>query len=115
MTTKKSFKRSEPALAFISGAEEEASRPPKAKSTSKPAKKATATAPKSPKAKPTTKDREGAPEGYKLAPQYIETKSKRVQLLIQPSLYDAVKAKATSLGISTNEAISEALKAYTEA
>lgn len=114
MTSKKSFKRSEPALAFITGAEEEASRPPKAKSTSKPATKK-ATAPKSPKAKPTTKDREGAPEGYKLAPQYIETKSKRVQLLIQPSLYDAVKAKASSLGISTNEAISEALKAYTEA
>ena len=36
--TKKSFKRSEPALAFISGAEEE-KRPPKAKATSKPATK----------------------------------------------------------------------------
>lgn len=110
MTSKKSFKRSEPTLAFISGTSEEKAtpRPPKAKSTPK-------TAPKSPKAKPTTKDREGAPEGYKLAPQYIETKSKRVQLLIQPSLYEAVKAKAFSLGISTNEAISEALKAYTEA
>ena len=105
--TKKSFKRSEPALAFISGATEE-------KSTPKPPKK-TATKPKSPKAKPTTKDRETAPEGYKLAPQYIETKSKRVQLLLQPSVYEAVKAKASSLGISTNEAISEALKAYTEA
>ncbi len=110
MTPKKSFKRSEPALAFISEASEEkaTSRPPKAKSTPK-------TAPKSPKAKPSTKDRERAPEGYKLAPQYIETKSKRVQLLIQPSVYEAVKAKASSLGISTNEAISEALKAYTEA
>lgn len=110
MSTKKSFKRSEPALAFISGASEEKAtpRPPKAKSTPK-------TAPKSPKAKPSTKDRERAPEGYKLAPQYIETKSKRVQLLIQPSLYEAVKAKASSLGISINEAISEALKAYTEA
>ena len=113
--TKKSFKRSEPALAFISGAEEE-KRPPKAKPTSKPAtKKATATAPKAPKAKPTTKDRKTAPEGYKIAPQYVELKTKRVQLLVQPSLYEAVKAKASSLGISTNEAISEALKAYTEA
>jgi len=111
--TKKSFKRSEPALAFISGAEEE-KRPPKAKATSKPATKK-ATAPKSPKAKPTTKDRETAPEGYKIAPQYVELKTKRVQLLVQPSLYEAVKAKASSLGISTNEAISEALKAYTEA
>jgi len=114
MTSKKSFKRSEPALAFITGAEEEASRPPKAKATS-PKTEKKKDAPKAPKAKPSTKDRERAPEGYKLAPQYIETKTKRVQLLIQPSLYDAVKAKATSLGISTNEAISEALKAYTEA
>ena len=104
---KKSFKRSEPALAFISGASEE-------KSTPKPPKK-TATNPKSPKSKPTTSEHKPAPEGYKLAPQYIETKSKRVQLLIQPSVYEAVKAKASSLGISTNEAINEALKAYTEA
>ena len=78
MTSKKSFKRSEPALAFISGAEEE-KRPPKAKSTSNPATKK-ATAPKSPKAKPTTKDGERAPEGYRLAPAYIENKTKRVRL-----------------------------------
>jgi hypothetical protein len=103
MTAKKSFKRSEPALAFISGAEE----------TSRPPKK-TASKPKSPKAKPTARGGETAPEGYKLAPQYIETKSRRVQALIQPSVYEAVKAKASSLGISTNEAINEALKAYTE-
>lgn len=107
--SKKTFKRTEPALAFISDTSEE-KRPPKAKPTSKKA-----TAPKSPKAKATTKDGEKAPEGYKLAPQYIETKSKRVQLLVQPSLYEAVKAKASSLGISTNEAFNEALRQYTEA
>lgn len=100
MSTKKTFKRSEPALAFISGASEEKPTP----------KKKTA-----PRAKPTTKAKEEAPEGYKVAPQYIETKSRRVQALIQPSLYEAVKAKASSLGISTNEAINEALRAYTEA
>lgn len=97
MTTKKSFKRSEPALAFISGASEEKTAPKK-------------TAPKS-----SSKGKETAPEGYKLAPQYVETKSRRVQALIQPSVYEAVKAKASSLGISTNEAINEALRAYTEA
>lgn len=98
--TKKSFKRSEPALAFISGAEEKpekSSKPPKAKP-----------------ATPSPKKRE-APEGFKIAPEYIETKSRRVQALIQPSVYEAVKAKAFSLGISTNEAINEALRAYTEA
>lgn len=55
-----------------------------------------------------------APEGYKPNPEYIETKSKRVQLLVQPSVYEAVKAKAKARGISTNEAINEALIEYTE-
>lgn len=55
-----------------------------------------------------------APEGYKLNPEYIETKSKRVQLLVQPSVYEEVKAKAKAKGISTNEAINEALREYTE-
>ena len=106
---KKTFKRTDPNLTFISGAEEE-KRPPKAKPTSKKDKTS-----EHPKAKARTKDGEKAPEGYKLAPQYIELKTKRVQLLVQPSLYEAVKAKASSLGISTNEAISEALRQYTEA
>ena len=52
--------------------------------------------------------------GYKSNPEYVETKSKRVQLLVQPSLYEAVKAKAKAEGISTNEAIGEALRKYTE-
>lgn len=43
-----------------------------------------------------------------------ESKSRRVQLLMQPSLYEAVRAKADSLGISVNEAISEAVRAYTK-
>lgn len=55
-----------------------------------------------------------APEGYKINPEFIETKSKRVQLLVQPSVYEAVKAKAKAEGISTNEAINEALRKYTE-
>ena len=54
------------------------------------------------------------PKGYKPNPDFIETKSKRVQVLVQPSVYDKVKAKAEAKGISTNEAINEALKKYTE-
>lgn len=54
-----------------------------------------------------------APEGYKINPAYIETKSKRVQILIQPSVYDSLKAKAKDEGISTNEAINEAIRRYT--
>ena len=68
---------------------------------------------KTEEATPTTGTRK-APAGYKPNPEYIETKSKRVQLLVQPSVYEAVKAKAKAEGISTNEAINEALRAYTE-
>lgn len=44
-----------------------------------------------------------APEGYKLNPLYVEVKSKRVQLVLQPSLYERVKAAAVKEGISFNE------------
>lgn len=54
------------------------------------------------------------PEGYKANPEYIETKSRRVQLLIQPSVYDALKARAQAEGVSVNEVINTALKKYTE-
>ena len=54
------------------------------------------------------------PTGYKLNPAYIETKSKRVQLLVQPSIIDAVARIADRKGISRNEAINEALKQYAE-
>jgi len=96
MTTKKSFKRSNPTLDFIgSASEEKTAQPPK-------------------KAKATSKGKTPAPEGYRLNPEYIETKSRRVQALVQPSVYEAVKAKAKALGISTNEAINEAMRQYTE-
>ena len=96
MTTKKSFKRSNPTLAFIdSDIEEKTAQPPK-------------------KAKATSSGKTSAPEGYRLNPEYIETKSRRVQALVQPSVYEAVKAKAKALGISTNEAINEAMRQYTE-
>lgn len=45
------------------------------------------------------------PEGYKANPKYIETKSKRVQLLMQPSLYERVKMQADESGLSVNECI----------
>ena len=54
------------------------------------------------------------PSGYKPNPAFIETKSKRVQLLVQPSVFDAVDRIARARGISRNEVINEALKQYTE-
>ena len=55
-----------------------------------------------------------APAGYKPNPEFIETKSRRVQALVHPSVYEAVKAKAQAEGISTNEAINNALRKYIE-
>ena len=46
-----------------------------------------------------------APTGYKPNPEYIETKSKRVQILVQPSLYADAKAVCEELGISLNDFI----------
>lgn len=42
-------------------------------------------------------------DGYKLNPLYVEKKTKRVQLVLQPSLYDKVKAAADADGVSFNE------------
>lgn len=50
-----------------------------------------------------------APEGYKLNPLYIETKSKRLQLLIQPSLHEKLKARAKAEGTSVNDIVNTIL------
>lgn len=46
----------------------------------------------------------------KRAPQGGETKSRRLQLLLTPSLYEAVKERAEAEGLSVNETISELLQ-----
>ena len=54
------------------------------------------------------------PAGYKKDPSYIETRSKRVQLLLQPSVVDEVKSKAQANNISMNELFNIAIKEYLE-
>ena len=54
--------------------------------------------------------KETAPEGYKVNPEYIEKKSRRVQLLMQPSLYDLLKTRAVEEGTSVNNLIHELLE-----
>lgn len=56
------------------------------------------------------KEPDTAPEGYKVNPLYIEKKSRRLQLLLQPSLYDLIKDKADSEGTSVNNLIHEILE-----
>ena len=51
-------------------------------------------------------------EGYK--PAYVEVKSKRVQLVFQPSIYERAKAKATEQGLSLNEYIHRLIDADTK-
>lgn len=54
-----------------------------------------------------------APQARRAQPQYDEeTKSRRLQLLLQPSLYDELRAKAAQEHISVNEMISIILKDY---
>lgn len=51
-----------------------------------------------------------APDGYKVNPLYIETKSKRLQLLIQPSLLEKLKGKAKADGRSVNDLVHSILE-----
>lgn len=55
-----------------------------------------------------------APEGYKINPEYIEKKTRRVQLLMKPSLYEQVKARADETGDSVNEYIHTILEQVIE-
>ena len=54
------------------------------------------------------------PEGYKINPLYVETKRRRLQLVMQPSLYEKVKARANQQKISVNEYIHRVLAAATK-
>ena len=53
-----------------------------------------------------------APIGYK--PAYIEVKSKRVQLVFQPSIYNKAKIRAAEKGLSLNEYIHRLIDADTK-
>lgn len=44
-----------------------------------------------------------APDGYKVNPLYIEKRSKRIQLVMQPSIYERAKEKAEQNGKSFND------------
>ena len=44
-----------------------------------------------------------APEGFKVDPRFIEKKTRRLQLLLRPSLFERLKARAEAEGLSVNE------------
>lgn len=102
--SKKSFTDANPAMAFISTAKEQEefalTQPTKeeleAKLDPEPLKKVS----------------NGVP--MKKNPEYLETKSKRVQMLMQPSLYNSIKERAEKEGVSVNEMMHEILKTNVE-
>lgn len=58
---------------------------------------------------------EQVPDGYKPNREFHEAKSKRVQILITPSLYDKLKMKSKITGVSVNEIINVAIDRITKA
>lgn len=57
---------------------------------------------------------EKTPEGYKLNPLYVETKTRRLQLALQPSLFDRVKMEADKSELSVNEYVHRILDKATK-
>lgn len=92
MATKKKTFMDNPALAFISADPDAEEREPQA-----------------PEISP-----ERPPEGFKRNPLYVETKSRRLQLVLQPSLYNRVKAGAAASGLSVNEYVHQILEKATK-
>ena len=91
MAKSKSFKDQidNPALQFISV-------PPQDQPEEAPKKKVT-DAPKPPK-------------GYKINYEYVETRSRRAQFLLQPSVYARLQEEAKAQGISVNELVNNIIK-----
>ena len=102
--SKKSFADANPAMAFISTATEQENF-----SLTQPTKEELE-AKLDPK--PLNKVSNGVP--MKKNPEYLETKSKRVQMLMQPSLYNSIKEEAEKEGISVNEMMHTILKNHVE-
>jgi len=69
--------------------------------------------PEAPTEQPPQIEQRKPPEGYKLNPLYLETKSKRLQLLVQPSLLNKVKAQAKARGSSVNDYVHSILEEAT--
>ena len=57
---------------------------------------------------------ENIPEGYKINPKYVEKKTKRLNLLVKPSLYDSFKQKSDKSNISFNELVGIAMEKFME-
>lgn len=93
---KKTFKNN-PALQFISTPAPASDSEPEALSTFE-------------NEQPPKPNKQTVPEGMKINPLYIEKRSKRAQLVIQPSVYEKAKELAKSRGISFNDLVHSLLE-----
>lgn len=98
MAKAKNFK-STPVTQIIQGAEQ---------NIGKTQVKAEAEAPK--KTTPQAAREEKIPDGYKLNPEYIEKRTRRVQIILQPSIYKAAKKIADKRKVSFNDLIHSLLE-----
>lgn len=105
MTTKKSFTQSSPAMAYINIPEGEVE--DKVNEAEADTTKTTT------KAKPRAKSSKQVRPKVMITPKDAETKSRRVQILLQPSVYEAVKQLAEDNNTSVNDTINTILKANT--
>ena len=99
--SKKSFVAGNPALQFISEHKEETVTPA-VKEPTEPVKEKVDIAAAS--------RAEAVPEGFKPNPLYIEKKTRRLQMLMQPSLHAKVKEAADEAGLSVNDYIHRVLE-----
>ena len=63
-----------------------------------------------PAEKPKTPGTVAAPDGYRVDYGIVETKSRRVKLLMQPSLHTRLKEAAAEQGVSFNDYVHKALE-----
>lgn len=95
--------RNDPALAFVSAADDTAGNLPDQQQAAG-----------LPDAEALAPMKHGAPpKGYRLNPEFIEVKSKRVQLVFRPSTYKAARAAAKRAGVSLNEYIHQLIEQAT--
>jgi len=100
MATPKSFKKHNPALNYIGGSSE-------ATETIE-----YQTQEISETSEPNTTETRSIPDGYKIDHGLIETKNKKVLLLIQPSVLKSIKGLAKKQKQSMNETINKAIQEY---
>jgi len=64
---------------------------------------------------PDNKDKDTVENSINIVPKLkTETRSKRINLLITPSIYDEAQKKCGKLGISLNECVNQFLKNWTQ-